>query len=217
MPNPTRRALVGLAFVALACIAVLGLYSVTASQGLLGPEARSKYEDQGGALGTLLGGRPEALVSSQAILDSPILGHGSWARDPFYAQLLAERQRTLGYDVTPAYVGTDLIPAHSYLLGAWVWSGFLGALFWFAVAAVAAWLLASMYPYRLELAPLLVFSALYLLWDVAFSPYGGMARITAPYALALCLLGLGLLHYDRTSQGRGPTDAAETPRVGAWE
>lgn len=188
-----RRAAVGIAFLAAAGVGVLGVYSAIASQGLLGPEAQARYFAQGGALGIVVGGRPEALVSTQAILDSPLLGHGSWPDDPTYARLLAERQRALGYEVTPDYVGADLIPAHSYLMGAWVWAGFLGALFWFTVAAGAVWLLANLYTLRVELAPLLVFSAMLLLWDIAFSPYGLGARITAPYGLAVCLLGLRML------------------------
>lgn len=193
----TRRAIAGVVFLAAAGIIVLAMYSVTASQGLLGPEAQARYADQGGALGALLGGRPEALVSTQAIIDSPVLGHGSWAEDSTYAKLLAERQRSLGYEVTPDYVGSDLIPAHSYLLGAWVWGGFLGALFWFAMGVLAVRLLADLYSVRLDLAPLLAFSTMLLLWDIAFSPYGLVARITAPYGVALCLLGLRLMRDER--------------------
>jgi hypothetical protein len=210
----TLRAVLGLAFLAMAGLAVLGLYSAAASQGLLGSEAKSKYLLQAGAFGALLGGRPEALVSTQAILDSPVLGHGSWAKDPVYAKLLADRQKALGYKVTAEYVGTDLIPAHSYLLGAWVWAGFLGAVFWFGVAAVAVWLLGNLYSLQVDLAPLLVLGAILLLWDVAFSPYGLNARIAAPYELALCLLGLRLLREmrdapqprDRASQSWPPPD-----------
>jgi hypothetical protein len=196
-PPSKVRALLGVAFLATVGVAVLGLYSAAASSGVLGPEAQVRYANQAGAFGVILGGRPEALVSTEAILDSPILGHGSWAKDPRYAKLLVDRQQELGYEVTPQYVGTDLIPAHSYLVGAWVWAGLFGALFWFAVASVAIWLLANLYAFRVTLAPLLVVQALLLLWELAFSPYGLGARITAPYALSLCLLGLRLLRKDR--------------------
>lgn len=193
----TLRAALGLVFLGTAGLGVLGGYSAAAAGGFLGPEAQAKYETQSGPLGPLLGGRAEALVSSQAILDSPILGHGSWARDPRYAELLIERQEALGYDVTEEYVGTELIPAHSYLMGAWVRAGALGGLFWLAVGAVAVWLLANLYSVRTQLAPLLVLAAVLLLWDIAFSPYGFGARITAAYGLTLCLLGLRLLPGQR--------------------
>ena len=200
VPQSNSRPLLGLAFVAIAGLSVLVLYSAAASQGLLGPEAQKTYHDQAGAFGVILGGRPEALVSTQAILDSPVIGHGSWAKDPFYADLLVERQKSLGYEVNPMYVDNDLIPAHSYLLGAWVWAGFVGAVFWFAVAAIAAWLLATLYSLHVELAPLLTLSAILLLWDIAFSPYGFSGRITAPFELALCLLGLRLAREQREAR-----------------
>ena len=77
--HPRRRAVAGVAFLALAAVSVLGLYSAAAASGFLGAEAQTKYFDQAGVFGALLGGRAEALVSSQAIADSPIIGHGSWA------------------------------------------------------------------------------------------------------------------------------------------
>ena len=213
------RALAGLAFLAAAGFAVLGIYSGAASQGLLGPEAQAKYFKQAGPFGAILGGRPEVLVSTQAIVDSSVLGHGSWAKDPYYADLLAERQEALGYEVTRGYVGADLIPAHSYLLGAWVWAGFLGGVFWAGVAAVAIWLLANLYALRIEAAPLVAFSAMLLLWDIAFSPYGFNARITATYGLALCLVGLRLLRdkpdarhsADRSGESRAASAPASSP------
>lgn len=202
------HAVLGLAFVAAASLAVVGLYSMAASQGLLGQEAQAKYLHQAGAFGAILGGRPELLASTQAILDSPVLGHGSWAKDPKYAELLVKRQKALGYGVTPEYVGADLIPTHSYLFGAWVWAGFLGAVFWFTVGGVVIWLLANLYPLQVEVAPLLVLSAMLLLWDIAFSPYGSGSRITAPYAVALCLLGLRLLREKRAGD-RAPDPVTE--------
>ena len=58
------------------------------------------------------------------------------------------------------------------------------------MALVAVWLLLNLYAVRLPLAPLLVFSSTLLLWAIAFSPYANAARLTAPYAIALCILGL---------------------------
>jgi hypothetical protein len=193
-----RRAVTAFGLLVAGGILVLAGYSLAASSGVLGPQAELTYSRQGGALGVLFGGRPEALVSSEAIVDSPLLGHGSWAKDPTYAEMLVERQLELGYAVTPQYVDADLIPAHSYLLGAWVWAGVLGAAFWAGVAAVSVWLLARMYFTIMRLAPLLVFVSLLLLWDVAFSPYGFGARLTATYYLAAVLLGHHVLTRARS-------------------
>jgi hypothetical protein len=140
----------------------------------------------------LVGGRSEVLVSSQAVIDSPILGHGSWAKDFAYADLLQGRLSELGYEMGGGSSDIGLIPSHSYLMQSWVWAGLLGGVFWLAILAIAVWLLANLYVFRVELMPLFVFSTTLLLWNTAFSPYGAGARIQATYAIALCLLGLRL-------------------------
>jgi hypothetical protein len=83
-------------------------------------------------------------------------------------------------------------------------------LFWLAILGIAVRLLANPYLFRVDLAPLLVFSTMLLLWSIAFSPYGSSARIAAPYDIALCLLGLRLV----TGNGRvrhAPSTLAGTP------
>jgi hypothetical protein len=193
------RAVAALAILAVVAISVLQIYDVAASKGLLGSAAQAKYAAQSGdtgVFGVFLGGRSEILVSTQAILDSPILGHGSWAKDIHYVDLLAQRLSSLGYDPAAAYAEGDLIPAHSYFTGSWIWAGFLGGLFWLGVFWIAVRLLANLYSFRMELAPLLAFSTVLLLWNLAFSPYGSSARILACYGLALCLVGLRHMRRD---------------------
>ena len=108
------RALLGLVSCLVIASGVLFVYDSAAAGGLLGASAQTRYYTQSGSLGVLLGGRSESLVSTQAILDSPILGHGSWARDPKYVLLLSDRLVALGYEdisTDPADIG--VIPAHS--------------------------------------------------------------------------------------------------------
>ena len=186
-----------LVLLAVGVLGTLQLYDAAASSGILGSRAQTRYLEQSGALGVLVGGRSEVLVSSQAIVDSPILGHGSWAKDFAYVDLLADRLSSLGYEVGAGLSDVGLIPAHSYLLGSWVWAGILGGLFWAAIAVVAIWLLLNLYAFHVELAPLLVFSAILLLWNIAFSPYGFSGRILASYGIAICLLGLHLMAIKR--------------------
>jgi hypothetical protein len=197
-PNPARsltRAAVGLMMLAVTVAGTLQLYDAAASSGLLGYEAQAKYASQSGTLGILIGGRPEALVSTQAIIDSPILGHGSWAKDFAYVDLLQDRQSDLGYQVGYELSDVGLIPTHSYLTGSWVWAGFPGGIFWLAVALLALRLLAELYSVRMELAPLLVFGSMLLLWGIAFSPYGFSARLSAAFGIVLCLLGRRLMKW----------------------
>lgn len=144
-------------------------------------------------LGVLTGGRAELLASTQAIRDSPILGHGSWARGPKYVEI--QRQMLIEMGVPGGNQPTDptLIPTHSYFLGSWVWAGLAGGLFWVAVAVLALWLIASMYGVHLELSPLTAFVVALLLWSIAFSPYSNTERLYAMYAISVCLLSLRLM------------------------
>ena len=119
-------------------------------------------------------------------MDSPILGHGSWAKDP----TAVKQTPALSPDATA-------IPTHTYLLQSWVWAGLFGAAFWLAVFGIAGWLVANLYAFKAALTPLLVFSTVLLIWDIGFSPYGNSARILASYGIALCLVGLRLMRrYD---------------------
>ena len=88
---------IGLAFFTASFI-FLKTYGHMAQQGMLGENARQIYEQQaGGDLGLLIGGRSEILVSIRAIIDSPIIGHGSWAKDYRYTETLVYLKRMLGY------------------------------------------------------------------------------------------------------------------------
>jgi hypothetical protein len=164
-------------------------------------------------LAVLLGGRAEILASPWAILDSPILGHGSWAKDPKYAQLQLEGLSEFGVPQGNAPTDPNLIPTHSYLLGSWVWAGLAGGLFWLGVIAAALWLIANLYRARLSISPLIVYATSMLLWDIAFSPYGNTARLYAAFGIAMILLGLRrvrALRTSRTTQDGRQAEAADT-------
>lgn len=218
---PSVRAIVGVGFYGASALAIYVGLNAAAAANLLGDAAREKYEAQAGViassppgapgstapgasaspssvvpanpLGVVTGGRAEFLPSTQAILDSPILGHGSWARGPEYAEL--QRQRLIEMGVPRGNLPADptLIPTHSYLLGSWVWAGVAGGLFWLVVAGLALWVLANLYAVRLPLSPLIVFVASLLLWSIAFSPYSNTERIYATFGIVTCLLALQLI------------------------
>ena len=186
-----RRLLLVCTFGLAGSVMFIQVYSYSAQAGFLGLDAQRKYEQQAsGAWGLILGGRSATLVSTQAILDSPIIGHGSWAKDFYYTDLLAERLARYGYTLRAASVAQEpgLIPTHSYLLGAWVEAGMLGGLFWLAVLLMPAAVLANLYTTRLPLSPLFAFAAFSLTWDILFSPYSAVARLIAPYYVVVLLL-----------------------------
>lgn len=133
----------------------------------------------------------DALGAFFAIYDSPILGHGSWAKDPKY--LIAQEQTLalLDYkvegDVTPETLEEGLIPSHSHILGAWVDAGILGALFWGWAWFMTAKRLARVHLLSVALLPLASFSAFQLLWDLLFSGYGAEMRVFTPYYIVTVL------------------------------
>jgi predicted membrane protein len=184
--------LVLVASVILGLAATAWAYQYAASAGILGAEARDKYElESGGKYGVLLGGRPDLLGALPAIYDSPILGHGSWARDWTYVK--AERMALvlLGYKEPVLMTRDDfiagVIPAHSYLLQAWVWAGIAGALFWAWVFVFTARTFIRIYPPTTPLLPLFSLIALSLLWEILFSPFGEEVRIIFPYYMVMVM------------------------------
>ena len=167
--------------------AVLSGYQFVASQGMLGEDARQRYEQQAlGAFGILLGGRTEIYASSRAILDSPWLGHGSWARNPYYSGLLLDLE-SYGYEISYTAAESDRIPTHSHLFGAWVEAGIVGAIFWLWVLWLVVRVLSNLYVVREPLTPLVAFVGILVLWDTLFSPYGADRRIIVPFFLVVMM------------------------------
>jgi hypothetical protein len=177
----------------LICINVFTqFYSSAVSSGLFGEDAREKYELQSrGQFGLLLGGRAEILSSSAAIFDSPIIGHGSWAKDDKYRAILEERLQDLDYGKTgESYnLETGLIPSHSYLLGAWVESGFFGTFIWFWLFTLTLKQVPLLYNDRLKhpVIPLIIFFSYNMLWGILFSPFGSTERLYVAFCATMVM------------------------------
>jgi hypothetical protein len=180
---------------------VVSVYEFAASSGALGPDALEKYEwqTQGGTTGLLLGGRAESLVSTQAIADSPIIGHGSWARDYGYVSLYLEALEKRGVPLLGDYSNSGLIPSHSFLLGSWVEAGVLGGVFWIYVLALCGRSLYSLFHIPDWSRPLVAFVVLSLIWDVLFSPFGAQERFVVP--IEMCIV-LWAIRNERSDQWR---------------
>jgi hypothetical protein len=165
------------------------LYEYAVTSGALGYDALQKYEAQSaGDGGVLLGGRSESLASLQAIRDSPFLGHGSWAKDAYYVELLKGSALEHGYK--SPYTASDLIPTHSHILGAWVEAGFLGALFWFVALTLTLSGMKALLSYPLPLRVCSLFFGVLLIWDTLFSPFAQERRFTVPAFLLLMILAI---------------------------
>ncbi len=167
-------------------------YQYAATAGLLGEDAREKYESESsGKYGVLIGGRGDLLGALPAIYDSPILGHGSWAKDWYYRLAEERGLAMMGYTDVLSLTHEDyeegVIPAHSYMLQAWVWAGIVGAVFWAWVLVFTARTFMRIYPPTTPLLPLFSLVAVSLLWEILFSPFGEEVRIIFPYFMVLVM------------------------------
>jgi hypothetical protein len=168
------------------------LYQKASSSGLLGEDAKYKSEFQSsGEFGLFLGGRSEILLGAIAIVDSPILGHGSWAKSPEYVAAYQAVMLMLGYDEASFQRGKGvgiggeendyLIVAHSTILGGWVEAGVVGALVWIWLFGVSFGSLRWLHLVPDELASISAFCALWTMWYMCFEPYGGDLRFNILY------------------------------------
>lgn len=194
----------GLALIA--GVVTVSLISFASQSGLAGEEAQEKNLRQlNSKQGLLLSGRPEILVSSQAVLDSPILGHGSEAKDPKYVEMLyditVENGGWMGLeDIQEQSHGT--IPTHSHLMAAWVQAGICGAIFWFYMWALAFRAIVVVSLHRPPLAPVYGWIIIMLLWNIPFSPFGSFVRINEALAIVIVV---DLLASAKSILGTGET------------
>ncbi|MGI9450284.1 MAG: O-antigen ligase family protein, partial [Geminicoccaceae bacterium] len=193
----------------------LKVYGSAAQSGLLGERSKDKYETQSalGDIGILLGGRSESLVTVQAIMDSPLIGHGSWAKDRYYAELKQLMLYKLGFTNRFIPPENDLIPTHSHLLGAWVEAGLGGVLFWFGILMMIMASLRRLYASDDPIRPYLAFLMFLFIWDILFSPFGAQRRLTNGFLLVAMLY---VLQASALGWRRRVAEAAPEPVYESW-
>lgn len=159
-----------------------GLVNFVTRAGYVNEDAQAKNEAQAKTGNLLLGGRPEFAIGLQAALDSPIIGHGSWAKDLKYFEMLHDAMVESGMygeqrgDIDQEADG--LIPGHSHIVTAWVWAGIAGPIFWLYVAWFVCRGMAQIAVARPPLAPFYMFSFIGMFWDILFSPFAANRRFT---------------------------------------
>ncbi len=197
---------------------VLWVYGYAARTGTLGEVAKGEYEAQSsGKYGLLIGGRSELFSSLPAVYDSPILGHGSWARDLKYLIIRRETMALLGYrnyNSTPDQdITSGIIQTHSYFFGAWVSAGILGAVFWAWVWVMVLSVLLRVYPPKFVLPAMVPWMAFELLWAILFSPYASVVRIIAPYYIVIFMGYRNLPQFSAARIATGKAAGAANRRL----
>jgi hypothetical protein len=159
-----------------------------AKKGFFDEDVAEKFRSQSqGKLGVLFGGRPETLVAIQAIRDSPIIGHGSFAADQRYLDLKADLMYENGYSDTDESedVFGNSIPTHSHLTMAWVESGILGGVLWIYILVLVIRAILRITTIRPPLSPLYCYLLVNFVWDILYSPFGSINRLWGAYLILL--------------------------------
>lgn len=142
-----------------------------------------KLENPYNPLELLLEGRASTVVATEAIGDRPLLGFGSWAKDEtnkygdFYAYL-----REKDNFVHPL----GIIPVHSVILAAWVWSGIIGFLGMLKVATTMYRAFLVSFLVKSSLSPVINVYFIASMWAILFSPIGHI-RTSLPFIIALLI------------------------------
>ncbi|MBY6243408.1 hypothetical protein [Methylosinus sp. Sm6] len=196
------RFVILLAFAALSGKGLVGIYEYAAVNHLLGEAALEKYQRQtSGSLGLLQAGRVESLASLEAIGDSPVIGHGSWAKDEKYVRSLyiaLEDAGNANYD--DIYRVDDFtIPTHSHILGSWVDAGIFGGVFWtyclaliFAAAYVAFKGAATGKSRSTKYSTFVYYNLLGFAWAIPFSPFANSSRVSDAAVLIMIAATISL-------------------------
>ena len=166
---------------------ITNIYEMLIVYELLPNTLLEKQISQNSELGTLLGGRSEIFSSYLAIVDAPIMGHGSWAENCKYIYSIYDQiiqyNPNIKVDLTRC-----LIKSHSVIFGSWVNSGIFGFLFWFYIIIIIVIKLIKDIRTDGNLLTLLLYLTITVFWDIIFSPYGGTRMVYAPLCIVIILM-----------------------------
>lgn len=175
-------------------------YKSLAQQGCLGEASQKKYLDQtrqGSSLVDMLrSGRAGFFIGVNAALDKPIIGFGPWAHD-YYGYEIEYFQKygteeDIKYYIEQSKEGRiGLIPAHSFLIGFWVWYGILGLICMLYMGRLYITTLCKRLQAIPELYGYFAFALPSVLWAWLFSPFG--RRTGATLLMVLCLFARAVM------------------------
>ena len=175
---------------------ITNIYEMLIVYELLPNTLLEKQISQNSELGTLLGGRSEIFSSYMAIVDAPIIGHGSWAENCKYIYSIYDQIIQYNPNIK-VNLTRCLIKSHSIIFGSWVNSGIFGFLFWFYIIIIIVKKLIKDVRTNGNLLTLLLYLTITVFWDIIFSPYGGNRMVYLPLCIVIILMNNNqkLLHF----------------------
>jgi hypothetical protein len=174
----------------LVIVLIQEVYVYAVKNKMFSGDFQIKYEQQlSTGLPLILSGRTEILGSSQAIIDAPFFGHGSWASNPKYLNIILNKTGVSNkeqFDYNMDSFGQSKIPSHSFLFGEWVEHGVLGVFFMlFFCSRLISLLVFFIRNINFSYSPYLCFIFLTYFWHLFFSPLASDKRILFSVILAV--------------------------------
>lgn len=187
----------GLMLCALLLVPLFLLYVIYAQSGALGKAAKVQIDlakNPYNPVEVLLLARNESVIALDAIYEKPILGHGSWANPGHLRRLYLLKMREIYGASAPKKLVQDILPVHSVLLGAWVFGGLAGFVFWvyviFRTFHLSNRLLITG---SIDMTAIAVVYVPYFCWHVLFSP-NAFARFSWPMSMAYIIFSVAFFH-----------------------
>jgi len=198
MRNVKRHIVLVLGILACIGIGVKSLYKYAGTHGWLNDYETKKFERQtsegDSVMKLLMAGRGEFFIACFAIVDKPLLGHGSWAvdtkgyvQDFIFRYGSSEDLRMQMLQDAQEAGGLHIIPTHSHITTAWLWHGLPGAIFWFYILYLVYRVFFKCLNVVPELYGYLVLAIPDFTFDIFFSPFG-MRTLECLFFVVLCFL-----------------------------
>lgn len=158
-------------------LVIYQIYYQLASSNYLGEYAYSKLVNQANSRIGIFSGRATLIESLLAIYENPIIGYGPYSFDytdikvrvyNFIYNKNISASEYLYYN--PSSMDQHYVPRHSYILGAWVFSGILSVPFWVFYTRQVYKSIIYALKYTNKYKFLVITCAIFMLWNIFFSP-----------------------------------------------
>lgn len=180
----------------LSLIGISFTYEYLVKNKILGEPAYRKYIMQKYAKGGIASGRLDAFQSLYLISENPIIGYGSYAKDK--EGLIRQFDKGTNRD------RNDYLPGHSYILGAWVYSGVLGAIFWMYILYLIFVFIKDKILIDSRLIGINALLTFQMIWNILFSPFANRLNFLFFIILIIVLIDLEKSEYEsETSKNIG--------------
>lgn len=173
-------------FIYLTLFLVFQFYEFLFNNNYLPNSLYERQLSQSGSFGLFIGGRSEIIASIKAIIDKPFLGHGSWANNCDYVNYLSD---FLFMNFYNKFIDLDncLIPTHSFIFGAWVYSGIFGFIFFIYLTFIIIKQYFKILSQPNNYTILNIYLICVVLWDLLFSPMSGYSVLIIPLYISIIL------------------------------